>query len=124
MIKKYMTLDILAKYDELIKSMIVDGDSKILNDANSYTASKIKDVTDGNVTVASDLDNHINDKNNPHEVTLEQLGYSVSTDSEIDEMLFSLGLIEKVISCAIDKDGNILIDKEGNVLIFKEESEV
>lgn len=67
MAKKYLSLERLAEYDELIKDRIDDGDSNTLSSANLYTDSKVANITNGTTVVANathadsaDESNHAN----------------------------------------------------------------
>lgn len=79
---------------------------------------------DNKVIISADQDltkyeNHINDKNNPHEVILEQLGYTLASEEELIQMLISIGAINEVIILA-DENDNALTDENGNELAYEE----
>ena len=62
----------------------------------------------------SDLNSHVNDRNNPHNVTLSQLGVSIATDEEIMQMFAE----SNIFMAVMDSDGSILTDENGNILLW------
>lgn len=89
-----------------------------------YVDEKVTNIVDSTSGALDTLNTHINNKNNPHEVTLEQLGYTVATDEEINEMLISVGLIEVSLSPRLlDSQDNVLVDSQGNILVLNEDTE-
>lgn len=52
MSKKYLSLDKLAHYDELLKAKIANSDASTLQSAKDYTDEKLSAITSGNTEVA------------------------------------------------------------------------
>lgn len=87
--KRYLSLERLTEYDGLIKEKIDSGDSSTLSDANSYTDTKVSNITNGTIIV----------KEAEHATSANK---STSADSATNA--------ESATKATQDGNGNVIVD--------------
>ena len=170
-IKKFLSLEKLEEYDALIKEDIAEGNAETLASAKSHSDTNLATSKDYTDTVASgkadtghthaisnienlqitldskaaqtSLDNHINNKSNPHGVTLSQLGVTATAtelnyvdgvtsniQTQISSLSSEIANLEEKLNFKATDDGNgnvtfetmpfmsVEDDGSGNIVIY------